>query len=142
MKILLDTGFMVGMFKPKDQHAPVVRRILGADHSANQFHTVWECIAEACHHLENRHRQALLRWLDNEGVQVHHGEREDLIRMADYMAKYANVSNGKGPDVADIALVLLADRINTISIFTVDEKDFSTYRTLSGKPFRRLWVAS
>jgi predicted nucleic acid-binding protein len=39
-------------------------------------------------------------------------------------------------DFADATLVLLADRLNTYEIATLDRRGFSTYRTPRGKSFR------
>ena len=45
-----------------------------------------------------------------------------------------------GADLADVALVFLADRLGVHNILTVDRKDFDRYRTPLGKKLKRLWV--
>jgi len=37
------------------------------------------------------------------------------------------------PDFADLALLALAERLETLSVLTVDARDFSIYRLRSGK---------
>lgn len=140
MKILLDTGFMVAMLNKNDTHHKQALAVLDSKAKLTQYHTVWECLAEACHQLDTQKRQILLRWLVAVQAKIHATKQEDLSKIADYMAKYANVSKGKGADLADVSLVLLADKIKTVNILTVDKADFETYRTLSGKPFKRLWL--
>lgn len=44
-------------------------------------------------------------------------------------------------DLADASLVWLAGEIAVTDIVTVDDSDFATYRTVSGKPFRNLLPA-
>lgn len=141
MNILLDTGFMVALLVKNDKyHSQAVAILGGVKASVNNYHTVWECLTEACHKLSNDKRQALIKWLVAVDAKIHATKQEDLLKIADYMAKYANVSKGKGADLADVSLVLLADKIKTVNILTVDRADFETYRTLSGKPFKRLWL--
>ena len=104
-------------------------------------HYIWECVTEAGHFLNNQGRQSLLNWLADYGLTVHSSRVEDLKDMAAYMKKYPNVSKGKGADIADVALVFLANHLKSSHIFTVDRADFAVYRTKTGKPFTRLWVS-
>ena len=144
MNILLDTGFLVALIvKPQnsrqiEQHETAKQML--KKHSLESFHTVWECVTEACHLLHKDSRQILLKWLAGFGVEIHASQSHELLEMAAYMAKYQNVSKNHGADFADVALVFLAARLKTTHIFTVDKADFDTYRTRSGKPFNRLWV--
>lgn len=126
--------------KPKQiQQHETAKQMLKAHCLAN-FHTVWECVTEACHLLSKESRQILLKWMQEFGVAIHASQESELTDMAAYMAKYSNVSNGHGADFTDVALVFLAARLKTTHIFTIDRADFDTYRTRSGKPFNRLWV--
>lgn len=144
MNILLDTGFLVALIvKPQntkqiEQHETAKQML--KKHSLDDFHTLWECITEACHLLSKDSRQILLKWLIEFGVQIHASQASELLDMAAYMAKYHNASKNHGADFADVALVFLAARLKTTHIFTVDKADFDTYRTRTGKVFNRLWV--
>lgn len=51
-----------------------------------------------------------------------------------FMGRYRNVR----PDLADAALVYLAEREDITTIFTLDRRDFSTYRRQDGSPFAHL----
>ena len=140
MDILLDTGFLVALIiKPQNQQQTVqheTAKQMLKTHGMDNFHTVWECVTEACHLLSKNSRQILLKWMQAFGVYIHASQEHELPDMA----KYSNVSNGHGADFADVALVFLAARLKTTHIFTIDKADFETYRTRSGKPFNRLWV--
>jgi uncharacterized protein len=144
MDILIDTGFLVALIvKPQNpkqiqQHEPAKQML--KTHCLANFHTLWECVTEACHLLNKDSRQILLKWMQEFGVTIHASQVSELADMAAYMAKYGNVSNGHGADFTDVALVFLAARLKTTHIFTIDRADFDTYRTRSGKRFNRLWV--
>jgi len=47
------------------------------------------------------------------------------------MAQYENLD----PELADACLVYLAHRENIDTVFTLDRRDFSVYRTSVRKPF-------
>ncbi|MDO8417563.1 MAG: hypothetical protein Q7S87_15275 [Agitococcus sp.] len=139
MDILLDTGFLVALMARNSTHHETAKAILLHHQKAN-FHTLWECVTEAGHFLNNEGRQALLGWLHDYDIVLHCSQHDELKDMAAYLKKYPNVSKGKGADIADVALVFLASRLKTTHIFTVDRADFTVYRTRAGKPFTRLWV--
>ena len=139
MDILLDTGFMVALIAKDSQHHNTATTMLKKYGRAN-FHTLWECVTEAGHFLNNQGRQSLLCWLADYGLTIHASRTEELKDMAAYMKKYPNVSKGKGADIADVSLVFLASRLKSSHIFTVDRADFDVYRTKTGKPFTRLWI--
>jgi len=52
------------------------------------------------------------------------------------MEKYADTPM----DFADATLVLLADELETDSVFTLDRRGFETYRSPAGRAFRLLDV--
>jgi predicted nucleic acid-binding protein len=55
-----------------------------------------------------------------------------ILAAAEMMNRYADTPM----DFADATLVLLAEDIGVIDIFTLDRRGFSTYRTSRGKAFR------
>jgi predicted nucleic acid-binding protein len=52
--------------------------------------------------------------------------------LADLLAKYASLR----PQLADVALVHLANRDDIDTIFTLDRRDFSVYRSAKNRAFR------
>ncbi len=137
MDILLDAGYLIDLFAKTERHESAVRVRIA--YGKARLHTLWECIAEASHKLDNKGRQAMLLWLAKNAT-IHASQIADIEKMTAYMRKYANASKGDGADVTDVCLVFLAYKLKTTYIFTVDKADFDTYKTLSGKPFNRLWV--
>jgi uncharacterized protein len=55
----------------------------------------------------------------------------DAPQIASLMQKYAD----QQMQLADAAIVHLADRENVATIFTLDRRDFSIYRRANGTPF-------
>lgn len=135
-KAIADSGFLIDLFannQVKREDAEL--EILSMEDEGFSLHTLWECVAEASHKLNNKGRQALLNWLHKSGqIELHESTFADLPAMAEYMQKYANASRGNGPDVADVALVFLAEKLKAAAVLTVDVNDFQTYRTRKGKP--------
>jgi len=141
MNIILDSGYLIELFRKNNRYHSTAKEVLiGSVNRKYKFHTLWECLAEASHKLSSDGRRAMLAWLARERVHIHHSLTSDLLAMADYMGKYDGASKGDGADVTDVALVFLAERLKTAHIFTVDENDFSAYRTRTGQPFKIIWL--
>lgn len=141
MNVILDSGYLIELFRKNNPYHQTANQVWAiAKDDRYKLHTLWECLAEASHKLSTDGRRAMLSWLARERVNVHSSHTADLLPMADYMEKYANASKGDGADVTDVALVFLAEKLKTVHIFTVDENDFSAYRTRAGQPFKILWL--
>ena len=59
---------------------------------------------------------------------------DDLIRARAVVERYQDLPLG----LADASLVVLADRYETDTILTLDERHFRVVRSLKGHPFRLL----
>jgi predicted nucleic acid-binding protein len=88
--------------------------------------TVWPALAEASYLLSKIHlgQSALLRLLQTGTVSIAKLEREDVARMYELMAKYRDLPM----DLADAAIVRIAERERINRVFTIDQKDFRVYR--------------
>ena len=73
-------------------------------------------------------QEALWRMILRGDLILEHPSPSELVRMSELMSKY----NDLPMDFADASLVALAERLSLDRIFTVDRRDFSTYR-LNGK---------
>lgn len=132
---LVDTGFLVALFNDGDRHHSGARKML-ADLAGARLYTVWEVLTEAGHLLDDTGQLNLMRWAAAGRLTILASDADDLAAMADFMARYAD----GGADLADVALVFVADRIGVHNILTVDRKDFDRYRSPQGKKLKRLWV--
>lgn len=132
---LVDTGFLVALFNDGDQHHRGARMML-AKRAGARLYSVWEVMAEAGHLLDDVGKLNLMRWAAAGRLTLVASDADDLGPMADFMGRYAD----GGADLADVALVFVADRLGVYNILTVDRRDFDRYRSPRGRKFKRLWV--
>jgi predicted nucleic acid-binding protein len=71
-----------------------------------------------------RAQEALWEMLERGALQLLPLDSGDVTRIRELMRKYAN----RPMDVADAALLRVAEREGIRKIFTVDRRDFSVYR--------------
>jgi len=122
--ILVDTGPLVALFDrsdPQHRRCQEAAALLPA-----RLLTVWPVLTEAFFLLSEVRdaRESLWSFLANGPVTLSHLDGDDLPRMKELMAKYADLPM----DLADAALVRVAERESFTKIFTLDRKHFSLYR--------------
>ena len=95
--------------------------------------TVWPALTEAMYLLgESRPAQkALWSRIETESLQLAPLDGSDAPRMRELMEKYRDLPM----DMADAALVRVAERESLFNIFTLDRTHFSVYRPGRGKRF-------
>jgi hypothetical protein len=133
--VLVDTGPLVALFDPSDRARAACRAALDRLARA-ELVTTLAVLTEAMFLLgfSPEPRQALCAFLASGAVRVEAVGTDEIARAGELMTKYAGVPM----DFADATLVLLAERFETVSIFSLDE-DFDVYR-VGRKAFRRLPV--
>lgn len=94
--------------------------------------TVWPALAEAMHFAERYEAQDML-WdlFEKRAFSIAELDAEDCTRMRYLMRKYRDLPM----DLADAALVTLAERERINKIFTLDRRDFSIYKPAGMKRF-------
>ena len=130
--ILVDAGPLVALLSANDQHH---RRCVRALKTIRQpLATVWPAITEATHLLATHPtaRAALLERLESGALGLMPLDRTDVPRIHDLMTKYAD----RTMDLADAALVRVAEREGIDTIFTIDRTDFVVYRLHGRGRFR------
>jgi uncharacterized protein len=130
-RILVDTGPIVAIFNPQDSFHHTCIEALGAIKSP--LHTCWPVLTEAAYLLAYSPR-AVDRLLNSLGgfLQLLPLDPADAKAIADILKRYENIH----PQLADAALVHLAGREGIDTIFTLDRRDFSVYRTSRGRALR------
>ena len=122
--MLVDAGPLVALLHRDDQHH---RRCLAALKRIREpLFTVWPAVTEAMYLLgfsPAAQHQLWERLLAEEPAIAPLGT-SDLPRLRELMARYAD----RGMDLADAALVRVAERDGIERIFTVDRTDFTVYR--------------
>ncbi len=128
-QLLVDTGFLVALYIRGDTlHQPAVDYL---KRNRQPLRTVAAVIVETCFFLDARGKAALLNWVAQGGLAVNDIPLASYPTLAGYIRKYAD----QDIDLADAALVWLADHAGQRSILTVDEQDFQVYRLANGHAF-------
>ena len=131
-RILADTGFLVALFHPADRLAPSARSYLSKHR--HPLATVAPVIAETCFFLSGAEKADLLDWAQRGGVAVVETPVDVYPEIAAIVLRYAD----RDIDLADAALIWLANASGQHRILTVDDRDFSAYRLKRGKRFDRV----
>lgn len=126
MPQIADTGFLVAYWNKKDQHHAWARSLT----IRSQLLTCEPVLTEASYLLGTA--EPLLQMLidGDMGIALHVEAHVADLRL--WMAKYADLD----PGLADACVVRLAETTPRSDILTTDRRDFSAYRTLTGKPLR------
>ena len=134
--ILVDTGFLVSAFEPREKHHQAAVAWL-SDHSASLV-TLEAVLSECCFFLRGKARQHLLRAVSQGALAIHHPDSQAHARIATLAEKY----HDQEADYADLALIWLAESTGYSRILTLDKQDFSVYRIHGRKRFELLdWTA-
>ncbi len=136
--ILVDTGPLVALFDPQDgQHArcvAILRRI------SEPIITTIPVLTEAFHMLgpASIGSDRLRDFVVGGGLSVWFLERTALTRAFELMERYAD----HPMDLADASLVVAAESLGTRQIFTIDRKDFDTYKVRRGHRHHTMQIIS
>jgi predicted nucleic acid-binding protein len=130
--ILVDAGPLVAVGDASDaNHA---RCVSALKEVAEPLGTVWPAVTEALDRLLDvpEGQDAVMEMLRRGVVRLLTIGHEDVPRIQELMAKYRD----QPMDLADAALVRLAEREGLDRVFTVDRRDFAVYRIAKRKAFR------
>lgn len=124
--ILIDAGPLVALISVGDRHHRACRATL--ESLEEPIGTVWPAMTEAMYLLRTSWaaQQALWEMLERGTVTLIPLAGDDLPRMRDLMGKYRDLPM----DLADAALVRIAEREKIRRIFTLDRRDFTVYRPI------------
>jgi len=129
--ILMDAGPMVALLDANDQHH--ARCVKALQSIGEPLVTVWPAVTEAVYLLgfSLDAQAALLTRLEEEAPRLLPLDRRDVPRIRELMRKYRD----RTMDLADAALVRVAERERVFTIFTIDRTDFQVYRPLGRRRF-------
>jgi len=122
--ILVDAGPLVALVDASDQHHEACVRALKK--IKEPLATVWPALTEAMYLLADlpRGQEAVWDMCERGAPRLLPLEEDDVPRIRELMRKYRD----RAMDLADAALLRVAERERVRSVFTVDKKDFSVYR--------------
>jgi predicted nucleic acid-binding protein len=122
--VLVDTGPLVALLDRSDPyHIKCQETLRSLDDS---LVTVWPVVTEAMSMLRayGSAQDALWEMIQVGAVEILPLGTDDVARMRELMRKYRDLPM----DVADAALVRVAERERLRRIFTLDRRDFQIYR--------------
>ncbi|MBD2385134.1 type II toxin-antitoxin system VapC family toxin [Cylindrospermum sp. FACHB-282] len=134
--IIVDTGFWLALIDQKDTYHQIAKQAL------KQYNepliTTWCVVTETCYLLLTRKgveaQVTFLNSLQQELFTIFNLEAHHTSRIIELMKRYANLPM----DLADASLVILAEHLGHGRIFSVDQRDFNTYRWKQSYPFENL----
>ena len=132
--IVVDAGPLVALIHADDVHHHSCREVLAS--LREPMVTVWPAFTEAMYLLGFSHeaQDTLWQMLATEALSLAELDEEDAPRMRELMKKYRDLPM----DLADAALVRVAERERLRRIFTIDRRDFSLYRPRHTRRFEIL----
>lgn len=122
--ILVDAGPLAAIVNANDQYHVVCTA--AAKIIPPPTGTVWPVLSEVMYLLAGmpRAQEAVWEMIARGKLQLLPLGADDIPRIRELMTKYSN----RPMDLADAALIRVAERENIRQFFTVDRKDFSVYR--------------
>lgn len=122
--ILVDTGPLVALIHEDDDYHEVCKKTFAA--ISEPLGTVWPVLTEAMYLLGFSLQAQIALWemAESGAVELLALGSEDIARMKELMRKYRDLPM----DLADAALVRVAERERLRRVFTVDRRDFQIYR--------------
>lgn len=131
--MLVDSGWIVGLFDRNDQHHQ--RSVELMESIDARLHTTWPVLNEACHLLDFHPHAATdaLEWLINARIHVV-DQGDDLVAIRAWMVRYRDTPM----DLADATLMNLAEREGISEILSFDHH-FDAYRLSNNRPLNRIF---
>ncbi len=138
--IIADTGFWLALADQKDTYHAAANQAFQT--YREPLITTWPVMTETCHLL-------LVRKGNNAQLKFIHNYNQNLFtlfelepqqgsKIEQLMQQYADLPM----DLADASLVILAEHLGHGRIFSVDQRDFHTYRWKNTQPFQNLLLGS
>lgn len=122
--ILVDTGPLVALRNRRDQHHVRVSEL--APELPPVLYTTWPVLTETAFLMRQHPGQfgLVLDALNDGSLRLIEIGRADVRHMSRLMTKYQD----QGFSLADVSLMHVAVRDKCQGIFTIDERDFSTWK--------------
>jgi len=122
--ILVDAGPLIALIHADDQQHERCKEVF--DSLREPMGTVWPALAEAVYlfSFSWKAQGAFWEMMETEAVLILALDHTDVPRMTELMRTYRDLPM----DLADAALVRVAEREKLRRIFTLDRRDFEVYR--------------
>lgn len=122
--ILIDAGPLVALISVSDRHHASCRSAFAG--IKEPVGSVWPALTEAMYLLRGSRmaQRALWEIVERGAVEILPLTVDDVPRMRELMEQYHDLPM----DLADAALVRMAERERIRRVFTLDRRDFTVYR--------------
>ena len=131
--VLVDAGPFVALIDRRDHHH--TRCVDALRELRDPLVTVWPALVEAMYLLDTWTEQAALWSMIQAGpISIATLDEHDVPRLRELMSKYRDLPM----DLADAALVHVAERDGYRRVFTVDARDFEVYRVAGRERLTRI----
>jgi len=127
--VIVDTGFLVPLFRPAERLRAPAREFLR--NNRYPLLTATPVIVETCFFLDAKAKIELLDLAQSPRLRTLELPVDAYGEVSATIRKYAD----RDIDLADAALIWLANRTGVRPILTTDKADFGIYRLKSGKRF-------
>ena len=126
---LVDTGPLVAILDTDDSRHTLCVTTLSIIRPP--LFTCWPVLTEAAYLLRSQPKlvQSLILSLNSGFLQLKHLEHSDCQGMASILSRYAD----QAFQLADVAIMHLAEREEIETVFTLDRRDFLVYRRKNGR---------
>ena len=133
-RVLVDTGPLVALLSASDQFHYSCLEALST--LAPPLYTCWPVLTEAAWLLRSNPAavESLLGSATSGLFKILSLTEGDAAAIASILKRYRNLK----PQLADAALVYLAQRERIYTVFTLDRRDFQVYRPARSRAFRIL----
>ncbi|MGH9367464.1 MAG: type II toxin-antitoxin system VapC family toxin [Thermoanaerobaculia bacterium] len=120
----MDAGPLVALIHADDRHHVSCKETLKK--MREPLGTVWPAFTEAMYLLgfSSSAQDGLWHLLESDAIKLLPLDTSDVPRMRELMHKYRDLPM----DLADAALVRVAERERISRVFTIDRRDFELYR--------------
>jgi predicted nucleic acid-binding protein len=122
--VLVDAGPLIALIEPTDTHHD--RAVAALASLREPLVTVWPAFTEAMYLLRDAERSQRALWgmVESGGLDLAELTVHDVPRLRELMTRYRD----QPMDLANAALVHVAERDGLQEIFTLDRRHFSVYR--------------
>lgn len=131
--IIVDTGFFLALLDMSDYYHKKANAAADA-YSDLDWVTTWPVISELSHLLRKDHWLKFLALHDKGLFSIFTLEEKCIPKLIELYEKFKD----KDIDLADLSLVLLAEKLNHGKILTCDRKDFTYLKWKDNRHFTNL----
>ncbi len=135
--LIIDSGFFIALGNRRDKHHDRAVK-LTTRYTEYDWVTTWPVITEVVHLLPPQAGLSLLKAHGKGFFRIYQLADKDLSRITDLFERYQK----ERINLADLSLVVLAERLGTGDILTCDRRDFAILKWNRNRSFHNCFLDS